>query len=426
MINAKTPKATIGGGHKPAAKDETPTRQPMDRLLFWLTFLLLGVGIVSIYDASYALAIEYRNGDSFYYVKRQALWAVVGLGALLLTRRVPYWKWRPWAFTGIALSVLMLIMVYLPVVGIFRQGSRRWIGHGAWQLQPSELAKLALVVYLARVTAGGPKAMRRFRLGLLPPLVVVGILAVLIAKEPDLGTAIVLSGTGLTMLFLAGARFRHLLAVGLSATAVALLYSLASSYRRGRLTGFFDPKEHAYQVWHGLIALGSGGLTGLGLGEGREKFYIPMARNDFIFPVIAEEWGLVGTIVMVLLFTLVAARGFAIAYKTRDPFGALLAAGVTSLISIQAVINMAVATSSIPSTGVPLPFVSYGGTSLVLMMAGVGLLLNISGYPDGPGGAGRSKGDGGEDDWNRRWEREAYLPRAGGARKTGQSRRPVS
>lgn len=416
MINAKT--ATTGGGPKPAAKDETPTRQPMDRLLFWLTWLLLGVGIVSIYDASYALAIENRDGDSFYFVKRQAAWAVVGLGALLLTRRVPYWKWRPWAFTGIAFSVLLLIAVFVPGVGIFRHGAHRWVGHGAFQIQPSELAKLALVVYLARVTAGGPKAMRRFRIGLLPPLAVVGILAVLIAKEPDLGTAIVLSGTGLTMLFLAGARFRHLLAVGGAAAAGALLYALASSYRRDRLMAFFDPKEHGYQVWHGLIALGSGGLTGLGLGEGREKFYIPMARTDFIFPVIAEEWGLIGTIVMVLLFTLVAARGFAIAYKTRDPFGALLAAGVTTLISLQALINMAVSTSSIPNTGVPLPFVSYGGTSLVLMMAGVGLLLNISGFPDGPGGTGRRKGDGGEGDWNRRWEREAYLPRAGNARRT--------
>ena len=190
------------------------------------------------------------------------------------------------------------------------------------------------------------------------------------------------------------------------------------SYRMHRMMAFLNPKAdqlHAgYQVWHGLMALGSGGITGRGLGEGVEKLYIPMASSDFIFPVIGEEWGLIGTLILVVVFALIALRGFTIAYQTKDPFGALLAAGITTLISVQALVNMAVATSSIPDTGVPLPFISSGGSALVLMMAGVGLLLNISTFPDGPGAAerrGRRKAGPYEEDWNRRWERGNFASR---------------
>ena len=394
--------------------DTGPVPQPMDRLLFLLMLMLIGVGIVSVYDASYALAIE--KGDSFHFVKRQALWAVVGLGALLIMRRVPYWRWRGVANSALALSAILLVAVFVPHVGSSINGAKRWIGHG--QFQPSEVAKVALVLYLARLLSTKPRKLKEFQEGLLPPLVVIGLLAALIAKEPDLGTALVLGGTGLTLLFLAGARPRHMAGVVGVVAAVVALSVVFKPYRMHRVMAFLNPKAdqlHAgYQVWHALIALGSGGIAGLGLGEGREKLYIPMASSDFIFPVIGEEWGLIGTLILVVVFALIALRGFTIAYQTKDPFGALLAAGLTTLISLQALVNMAVATSSIPDTGVPLPFISSGGSALVLMMAGIGLLLNISTYPDGPGAAAdysEAPPAGYEEDWNRRWQRRTYSTR---------------
>ena len=396
--------AVLGGSH----------RQPMDGLLLWLTFLLLGIGIVSVYDASYAIAVEKLHGDSFHFVKMQAMWAVGGLAALFGATRLPYWKWRKAAVIGLALSVFLLLAVLIPHIGITVNHARRWLGHGQLRFQPSELAKLALVLYLARMTAGSLKIKTHPKQGLMPPLIVLGVLAALIAKEPDLGTALVLSVTGLVMLYLAGARPAHLgIIVGAAAVAVALFVAF-EPYRAHRITAFLNPKADqyatGYQVWHALIALGSGGVGGMGLGEGREKLFIPEPRTDFIFPVIAEEWGLIGTLVLVALFVFVAARGFGIAYRTRDPFGALLAAGITTLISVQALINMAVATASIPDTGVPLPFISYGGSSLVLMMLGIGILLNISCYPDGPEGPVRDKIEPNEDDWNRRWGRSEDAP----------------
>ncbi len=391
-----------------------PHRQPMDGLLLWLTFLLLGIGIVSVYDASYAIAVEKLHGDSFHFVKMQAGWACVGLLALLGATRMPYWKWKNVALIGLALAVFLLLAVLIPHVGIVVNHARRWLGHGQVRFQPSELAKLALVLYLARVLAGSLKIRNAPKQGLLPPLAVIGILAALIAKEPDLGTALVLSMTGLVMLFLAGARPAHLgIIFGAAAVAVALFVAF-EPYRAHRITAFLNPKADqyatGYQVWHALIALGSGGVGGMGLGEGREKLFIPEPRTDFIFPVIAEEWGLIGTLALVALFVFVAARGFGIAYRTRDPFGALLAAGITTLISVQALINMAVATASIPDTGVPLPFISYGGSSLVLMMLGIGILLNISCYPNGPEGPARDRVEPNEDDWNRRWGRPEDPP----------------
>ncbi len=389
-------------------------RQPMDGLLLWLTFLLLGIGIVSVYDASYAIAIEKLHGDSFHFVKMQAMWAVGGLAALFGATRLSYWKWKNVAIIGLALATFLLLAVLIPHVGLSSHGARRWLGHGQTRFQPSELAKLALVLYLARVLAGSLKIRNSPKQGLLPPLIVIGVLAALIAKEPDLGTALVLSMTGLVMLFLAGARPAHLGAIfGAAAIAVALFIAI-EPYRAHRIIAFLNPEadkfDKGYQVWHALIALGSGGVGGMGLGEGREKLFIPEPRTDFIFPVIAEEWGLIGTLALVALFVFVAARGFSIAHKTRDPFGALLAAGITTLISVQALINMAVATSSIPDTGVPLPFISYGGSSLVLMMLGIGILLNISCFPDGPDGPARDKIEPNEDDWNRRWGRADDAP----------------
>lgn len=391
-------------------------RLPMDKLLFLLTLMLLGVGIVTVYDASYALAIEHRHGDSFYFVKLQAAWAGVGLVMMIVSRYVPYWIWKRYAVPGIMIATLLLVAVLVPHVGISVGGARRWVGHGPFRIQPSELAKVALVLYLARIASVGPRIMRNFKYGLLPPLGVISILAVLIAREPDLGTALVLGGTGLVMLILAGARPSHMTIVGALTAVVVSLFAVSKAYRVHRLTSFLnpgaDPYHAGYQVWRSLLAFGSGGVTGVGLGEGIEKLFIPMARTDFIFPVIAEEWGLIGTLGLIVVFMLIMARGFAIAHASKDPFAALLAAGITIIITLQSLVNIAVATSSIPDTGVPLPFISYGGSSLVLMMWGIGMLLNISCHPDGPtvldeDDPGRVSSY--EKEYDRRWQRPRYL-----------------
>jgi cell division protein FtsW len=399
-------------------QDETfPEKKPMDRLLIYLTLLLICVGIFMVYSASYAFSIEHYNDDSFHYVKRQALWVVAGFGFLVLAVRIPYWRWREAAIIFVALAAMLLVAVLVPHVGISIAGARRWVGHGAVNFQPSEFAKLALVLYLARVTAVGAKTMRDFRTGLLPPLLVIGALAGLIAKEPDMGTAIVLSGTGLIMLCLAGARLKHLAAPIGGALLIGGIYAVSKPYRLHRLSAFLNPQADrlhtGYQAWHALIALGSGGLTGFGLGEGREKLFLPEGQTDMIFPVIAEEWGLIGTLALIVVYMLVAWRGFTIAYRTKNTFGMLLASGLTILITVQALLNISVATGSLPETGVPLPFISYGGSSLVLMMTCIGLLLNISRYPQGPDVA-RDKPESRDEEWDRRWNKETYIPRSEG------------
>ena len=391
-----------------------PEKKPMDRLLIYLTLVLICVGIFMVYDASYAFSIEHFHGDSFHFVKRQAIGAAIGFGFLLVALRVPYWRWKDGALGFVSIAVILLVAVLVPHVGISIAGARRWLGHGAISFQPSELAKVALIIYLARRTAVGVKSMRDFQSGVLPPLLMIAVLAGLIAKEPDMGTAIVLTATGLVMLCLAGARAKHMASLIGGAVLIGAAYAVSKPYRLHRLTAFLDPKADqyhtGYQVWHALIALGSGGVTGFGLGEGREKLFLPEGDTDFIFPVIAEEWGLIGTLVLVAVFLLIAWRGFTISYRTKNAFGTMLAAGLTTLITVQALLNISVATASLPNTGVPLPFISYGGSSLLLMMVCIGLLLNISRYPEGPDAA-KNHVDPNEDEWNRRWNKETYIPR---------------
>ncbi|MEO7718979.1 MAG: putative lipid II flippase FtsW [Capsulimonas sp.] len=392
-----------------------PFKQRMDVMLLLVTMMLIGLGIVTVFDASYALAIETRNSDAFYFVKRQSLFAGIGALAMVLMAYIPFWRWRKNAFPVLCFCVLLLIAVFLPHIGHAKNGAHRWLGPGSLLFQPSELAKLALVIYLAQVCSAGPKLMRNFKLGVLPPLIVMAVVCGLIAKEPDLGTAIVLCGTGLVMLFVAGARLKPMLSV-LGVVAVAVTgYVVTSPYRMSRLASFMNPKADqfgdGYQVWHALLALGSGGLTGVGLGEGKEKFFLPMAPTDFIFAVIGEEWGMIGTIAFLIIFTLLGARGYSIAHGTKDSFGSLLAVGLTTLVCLQSVINIAVATSSIPNTGVPLPFISYGGSSLVLNMIGIGILLNISKYPEGRGKPEERAQSPGEEAFERRWDRAPYAPR---------------
>jgi cell division protein FtsW len=358
---------------------------------WWLLFTavaMLCVGIFIVFDASYARAAlaSATGNDAYYYLKRQGLWAALSIVALLVGMRVRYWRLRAWWLAITLLGAVLVTVVLIPGIGIEANGSRRWLGFGFLRLQPSELAKIAVVIFIAAFASARKSRLKQFLTGLAPILGVMGLIGALVAKE-DLGTAVSLMATGLLMTYLAGARKRHLaflcLVCGLAFTG----FVLHKEYRIQRVVAFTDPWEYydgaGYQPAHSLVALGSGGLTGQGIARGRQKFlYLPAEHTDYIFATVGEEMGLAGTLLLLLAFAFLIGRGLSIAHRTRDRFGSLLAAGLTCMLGVQAVMNVAVVTSSIPATGVPLPFISYGGSSLVFTMLAIGLILNVSQYPD--------------------------------------------
>lgn len=337
--------------------------------------LILGIfGILMIYDASSAAAFR-DFGDKFFYVKNQLLWFLVGISSMVLMSRIDYhWLTRLSAVI-LGLVTVLLVAVLIPGVGVSVLGARRWLNILGINFQPAELAKLASLLYLAR-------AMReRSRISVLAMLLL--LLGTLMMLEPDLGTTIVTVGAGLMLYFVSGAAIREFV------LAVPILFALAtaliatSAYRRSRILTFLDhqsdPLGASYQVRQILLALGSGGLFGLGLGQSRQKFlFLPEVTTDSIFAVVAEELGFVGAIVLMVLFLLLFARGLKIAREAPDKEGMLLAVGMISFLAIQTVINLAAMVALIPLTGVPLPFVSYGGSSLVVSLSSIGILLNIS------------------------------------------------
>jgi cell division protein FtsW len=275
------------------------------------------------------------------------------------------------------------VAVLIPHVGIEINGSRRWLGGGSFTLQPSELAKLALVFFFARLFSLHADRLHDFWRGVIPHLAIALVVFALVLAEPDLGTTIAMAGTFFVMLFVAGVRKRHLSAIVAAGLPVLAWAMLAEPYRRQRILAFLDPWKHplgeGFHTIQALLALGSGGVLGVGLGFSRQALgYLPEAFTDFIFAVLGEELGLVGTVLVVTLFLILAWRGYRIAMRAPDMFAALLATGITTMIVLQALINIGVVTDSLPVTGITLPFISYGGSSLVLSLAGIGILLNIS------------------------------------------------
>lgn len=364
-------------------------RCPPDYSLILCVVCLVSLGIYMVFDASYAKAGQtaYTGKDLFFYLKRQFVWALLGCLGLWLAIRWPYWHLRRFALPGVFLSIILLALVLVPGVGIEMGGARRWIGRSPLVVQPSEFAKLALVLFLAHLGAAQQHRIRRLKDGLLPRLVILSLLAALIVEEPDLGTAVVLVATGWAMLVASGARPLHLASFGAALVTAACVAIRMKPYRAQRLGAWLDPwgnyHDSGFQVVHSLLAIGSGGLFGVGPGQGLQKFYyLPAEKTDYIFATIGEEFGLFGTLTVLSLFAIFVYRGFLIAHRTRDPFGALLAAGVATMVGSQALLNIAVTTNAVPSTGVPLPFISFGGSSLVITMFTVGILLNVSMYPD--------------------------------------------
>ena len=366
------------------------TKRSPDIWLFAITVALLVIGIFMVFDASYARAGQGRltGGDSYYFVKRQAVFAVIGLLAMFIAQRIPYWWLKRYTAIFLLLGIIGLGLVFVPGIGRSANGAARWVGRGALSFQPSEFAKLALVLYLAHRVSRTKINIRDFWGGLAPALVPIGIIGALVIAEPDMGTTVITCVTGVILIYIAGARKSHMALIVTGGLILGGILIAIEPYRVARLLVFLNPfadySGSGYQICRSLIALGSGGPFGVGLCEGREKqFYLPAEHTDFIVSVLGEEAGLIGMLVLSALFLLFAIRGFQIAKKTGDNFGKFLATGITCLIAGQALLNMLVATSSVPATGVPLPFISYGGSSLALNLMIVGILLGISQYPNG-------------------------------------------
>src|SRR5579864_2886441 len=353
--------------------------------LFTIVLLLTCIGIVMVYSASSVAAqAQYRDGT--WFLKRQLLYEVLGLIGMSAAWRLHYVRLRRFTLPLLAGTLVALALVLVPHIGRVAGGARRWLSFGGpLNFQPSELAKLALILYLAHFLANRGERTREFGAGIVPPLIVLGLTAAPIVKEPDLGSALILVLITFAMLFAAGARLEHLAAVAVAAVPVVLTVIMHAGYRSQRLLSFInpwrDPRGSGFHIIQSLLAIGSGGLVGLGLGHSRQKFfYLPERHTDFIFAIIGEELGLVGSVVVIVLFAALAVWGFRIAARCEDRFGSLLASGLTTMLVGQAVLNIGVVSGSLPITGVPLPFISFGGSSLVLNYIAVGILLNISQY----------------------------------------------
>ncbi len=351
-------------------------------LLLTATLCLLAIGVVMVFSASSTTSLLGKSGDSAYYLKRTALFGAAGLLVMRVLSVKGARGLRAFTPALLAVALLGLCVVLVPGVGVQANGAQRWIGAGLIQVQPSEIAKLALILYGAHLLAERPRIVRRLGT-MLPYLAVVGLACGLILLEPDLGTATVACLATAALLIAAGARIRDLALLGVLLGAVVLVAVALEPYRVERLTGFLDPSSDpggsGFQAIQAKIALGSGGIFGVGLGESLQKaFYLPEAHTDMIAAVIGEELGLVGIVGLVGLYGMFGYAGLRIAQRARDRYGKLLAVGLTSLVLIQAVVNLFAVLGLAPLTGVPLPFVSYGNSSMLVMLAGVGLLLNIS------------------------------------------------
>lgn len=359
-----------------------PRRRRPDWILLGAIFALLTIGMVMVYSSS-AVKGYIQYDDPYHFLKMEVIWVILGLAAMAATMRLDLQVLRRFAKPALILAIALLIMVKIPGVGRRVNGADRWIGLGPLSIQPSEVIKLSMVLIMAHLLAINPYKIKSFRKGLLPILGLLGLIAGLIMLQPDLGTTLAIAGTTFFMLIAAGARVSHMLALGGTGLGLVVAAIAAAPYRMRRITAFLDPwadpSGKGYQTIQALLALGPGGLFGLGLGQSKQKFlYLPENHTDFIFAMIGEELGFVGASIVVILFFLFAWRGFRVAMGAPDAFTGLLAVGLTAMVSIQAMINMGVVSGVLPVTGITLPFLSYGGTSLVFTMIGVGVLLNIS------------------------------------------------
>ncbi|MBW1980847.1 MAG: putative lipid II flippase FtsW [Deltaproteobacteria bacterium] len=353
-----------------------------DLTLLCTTLALVVWGLVMLYSASSILA-QQRFGDSLFFVKRQIIFALVGLALLIGSKNIPYKLYHRLVYLILAVCLLSLALVLLPQIGHRVGGARRWLRLGPISLQPAEFAKLSLIMYLSYSLAKKEDRLKDFSIGYVPHVMVTGLFVGLIILEPDLGTAITYALLAFLLLFVAGVRFRYLILTAVALLPMLFLAISGSRYRWERLLAFLDPwrdpSDTSFQLLHSLLALGSGGLLGVGLGAGKQKlFYLPEPHTDFILAVLGEEMGLLGIAGVLLLYGLLLWKGVHIALRAPDRYASYLAFGLTLLIGVQVMINGAVVMGLLPTKGLPLPLMSYGGSSLLTNLVAIGILLNIA------------------------------------------------
>ena len=364
-----------------------------DFVLFITVLVMLGLGLIMVLSASSPSALS-KTGKSYVYLQTQAVSAVLGIAAMLLISKINYRTWEK--FSGLFIYIVsmgLLLAVKIPALGYDANGAYRWIDIGFTTFQPSELVKIAMILFFARYLTEHKKKIHKFKEGFLFPILwIMPIVLILVLVQSHLSATLVIIMIISILMLMAGTRLRYFMTIGVGAAGLGglALYIAATvfgkgAYRLERITAFLDPwsdpTDSGFQVIQSLYAIGSGGLFGVGLGNSTQKYlYIPEPQNDFIFSIIAEELGFIGCVAIIALFGIFIWRGILIAMKAPDSYGSLVAIGITSLIGLQAIINIAVVTSSIPNTGMPLPFFSYGGTALLILLCSVGILLNISRY----------------------------------------------
>ncbi len=350
--------------------------------LIIITSILIGVGIVMVYSSSAIYAAKLYK-DSAFFLKRYLIYLAVGTIGGLLVMSIDYRDLRKYAKPLMVLTLVLLSMVLVPVFAKEAGGARRWLRVWRFTFQPVELAKIAIVVYIADFLSRKQSAIKTFFYGFLPPTLVIAAVFSLILLQPDLGSALLLATVVFLLFFVSGMRRSYLIITAFSSIPAVAILILSRPYRISRIATFLNPwvdsQGAGYQLIQSLIAIGSGGLFGVGLGLSRQKlFYLPAAHTDFIFSIIGEELGLLGTLSVVLLFILFIWQGMKITLKAQDLFGHLLSLGIVSMLAIQAIVNLGVSTGVLPTKGLPLPFISYGGSSLIFNMLGVALVLNVA------------------------------------------------
>ncbi len=368
---------------QPGPLDEIVSQGGYDMNIMFPVLFLVGIGMVMVYSASSAVAVK-KFGTEFFFLRKQALFAAVGIVSLVVCRYLPYKAYKSATYPFLLLSMVLLAVTHLPGIGHSAGGASRWIRIGGLTFQPSELARLALILYLAYSLSKKQEKITDFSIGFVPHVVILSAFGVLIVSQPDFGTVLIFCVITWIMMFAGGARIFHL-ATPLVVMIPLLVYVMIKEpYRLERILSFWDPWQYAddggYQIIHSLMAFGSGGLFGAGVGQSYQKlFYLPESHTDFIFSVVGEEVGLLGVLFILGMYVLIVWRGFWISAKTTDPYASLVAAGITASFALQVCINMGVALGLLPTKGLTLPFLSYGGTSLLINMAAMGILMNIGG-----------------------------------------------
>jgi len=365
---------------KTTQKAQTQTMHYDVTLLFCVLFLV-GIGIVMVYSASSALALK-KFGSDTYFLKRQATFSLMGMIALVVCGHIPLGLYRKLAYPLLGIAIVLLLLVPFSHMGVAAGGAKRWLSIMGFSFQPSEIARQAMVIYLAYSMSKKQAQIKEFSIGFLPHIIVLAIMTVLILMQPDFGSVVILAAVTWILLFVGGVRLRYLLSSVLALLPLAYYVLINADYRVRRIASFLDPwqypTEDGYQIVHSLMAFGTGGIWGTGIGRGYQKlFYLPEPHTDFIFSVIGEELGLFGILFIIALYTLILWRGICIARNSEDSFATFMAIGITAALLLQVCVNMGVTLGLLPTKGLTLPFLSYGGTSLLMNMASVGILMNI-------------------------------------------------